>query len=370
MQDRALGTQSTPVRTPRHAARALASAALALGLSACAAIPWPHTARTSSRARGAEGWLDLRGVVHVHTRGSHDSPGTIEDVVAAARSAGVAWVALTEHTEPGELGPFGEIDGVRVIPGFEMNSAGASLLALGVSGRPPASKDPVALVRWTHGAGGVVAVGHFEHSRLADPEAWRAAAPDAVELVNLHANALEARASLGWRVPLLPSTVALRTLLTLPAANLAHWEALPGPPPILGAVDAHAKFRLLGPLGGTIDRYRDTFRLLTTHVLVRDATQPAILDGLRAGRSYVAFEGLGEVAAFRFELDAEGFALEAPRACRLALVCDGAPAGEVEAARARLAPPSGATRCRAEAWLDERVWIVTSYRAVPPMTQP
>jgi len=343
---------------------------LALTFCGCAAIPWPQGPRAPHGARSAEGWLDLRGVVHVHTRGSHDSPGTIAEVVAAARSAGVAWVAITEHTRPGVLGAYGVIDGVIVLPGFETSAVGGSLLALGVTEKPPATKDPGELVRWTHAQGGVAVVGHFERSRLAEPEAWRAAAPDAVELVNLHANAEQARGSLAWRAPLLPATTALRALLRLRESNLASWERLPGPPPLVGAVDAHAKFRLLGPLGGTVDRYRDLFRLLTTHVLARDASAPAILEALRAGRSYLAFEGLSVVDAFRFEPVAGGFALEAPRAARLALVCDGARAAEAEAQRAVLAPPTGARRCRAEASLGSRAWILTSYRAVVPMSLP
>ena len=94
-------------------------------------------------------WVDLRGVVHVHTRGSHDSPGTIAEVVAAARSAGVSWVAITEHTRPGELGPWGVIDGVTVIPGFELRSAGASLLAIGVT--PCVKKQSCGVLRACRG---------------------------------------------------------------------------------------------------------------------------------------------------------------------------------------------------------------------------
>ncbi len=335
-------------------------------MAGCAAIPWPHDVLPPAPGRTAEGFLDLRGVAHVHTGGSHDSPGTVAEVVSAARSAGVRWVAITEHTRPGVIGPHGVIDGVTVIPGFEVRAAGASLLALGLTERLPATKDPAELVRHTRAAGGVAVVGHFEHSGLAEPEAWRAAGPDAVELVNLHANARERRTSLGWRVLLLPSGTALRTLLFLPDASLVHWEALPGPPPVVAGVDAHAKFRLLGFLGGTVDRYRDTFRLLTTHVWARDASQAAILEALREGRSYLAFEGLAPVAAFRFEPTAGGFALEAPRTARLALVCPGATPVEVEARAAVLFVPPGAESCRAEARLGERLWIVTSYRAVEP----
>jgi hypothetical protein len=138
-------------------------------------------------------------------------------------------------------------------------------------------------------------------------------------MVNLHANSRRG-AGRCLAHPLLPRRPA--QLLFVPR-NLARWEALPGPPPIVGSVDAHAKFRLLGPVGGTVDRYRDVFRLLTTHVLARDASAASILEALRSGRSYVALEGLGRVDAFRFEPSGGGFHLEAPEEARLTLLCDG-----------------------------------------------
>jgi hypothetical protein len=334
-------------------------------LAGCAAIPWPYSGWPRAEAARADGWLDLRGAVHVHTRASHDSPGTIEAVVAAARAAGMAWVALSEHTRPGRQGPWGVIDGVTVLPGFEASTAGGSLLALGVAEPPPKTKNPAVLVRYAREAGGVAFVSHFERSRLGEPAAWEAAAPDGVELVNLHANSALGRASLGWRVPLLPGAVALRSLAFVPEQNLARWEALPGPPPIVGSVDAHAKFRLLGKLGGTVDRYRDVFRLVTTHVLARDASAASILDALRNGRSYVALEALGRVDAFRFEATPAGFEVEAPAKARLTLHCDGRRAATEKAQRALLVPPPGAKRCRAEAWQGERLWVLTSPHALP-----
>jgi hypothetical protein len=334
-------------------------------LVGCAAIPWPYSEWPRTEGALAGGWLDLRGAVHVHTRASHDSPGTIEAVVAAARSAGIAWVALAEHTRPGRQGPSGVQGGVTVLPGFEVSAAGGSLLALGVAALPPKTKDPAALVRYAREAGGVAFVGHFERSRLGDSAAWQAAEPDGVELVNLHANSALRSASLGWRVPLLPGALALRALAFVPEENLARWTALPGPPPIVGAVDAHAKFRLLGRLGGTVDRYRDVFRVVTTHVLARDTSPAAILEALRSGRSYVALEALGRVDAFRFEPTPAGFEVEAPAEARLVLVCDGRIAAEQQARRALLAPPPGAGRCRAEARQGERLWVLTSPRALP-----
>jgi hypothetical protein len=252
-----------------------------------------------------------------------------------------------------------------VIPGFEASALGGSLLAIGVARPPPRSKDPAELVRFAHAAGGVAYVGHFERSRLAEPAAWSRAQPDGVELVNLHANSEQRRGALLWRVALLPGGSALRTLAFVTPHNVARWEALPGPPPIVAAVDAHAKFRLLGALGGTVDRYRDLFRLVTTHVLAERADAPGVLAALRSGRSYIALEGLGRVDAFRFEPTPDGFLLEAPRAAQLSLLCDGQRVASALAQSALLAPPPGARRCRAEARLDDRLWILTSPRVLP-----
>jgi hypothetical protein len=283
-------------------------------------------------------------------------------VVEAARSAGLEWVALTEHLEPGDLPRWGRIQGVTILPGYELRAAGASLFAIGVSERPPDLPDPVALVRRIHDLHGVAVVGHFESSRLADPAAFERAAPDGVEIVNLHALARERTGSLAWKGVFLPTPVALRPLLRVPEANLARWEQLPGSPTLVAGVDAHAKFRVLGPLGGTLDRYRDVFRLLTTHVLARDGSPASILEALRAGRSYVAIEGLAPVDTFTFEPLGKGFLLEAPEQARLALVCDGVEVASAFGRRAELSPSPGALRCRAEAWRSDRLWILTGHQ--------
>jgi hypothetical protein len=334
--------------------------AFAACLGACAALPWPSAQRAPAPPSAERELLDLRGVVHVHTSGSHDSPGTLAEVVAGARHAGVDWVALTEHSRPGIASEPAERDGVLLIPGFELRAAGGSLLAIGLRELPPRRLEPAALVRFARERGALAFVAHFERSRIDTAEAWVQAAPDGLELVNLHAEAEARRLALAARFAFLPAPRALRVLLSTPERNVARWEALPRADAIVGSVDAHARFRLLGRYG-TLDRYRDLFALLTTHVRVRERSLPAILDALRAGRSYVALEGLERVERFDFERRGRAFWLRAPRDCRLALVCDGREVGFALAASARLAPPPGAQRCRGEARLGERLWIATSY---------
>ncbi len=341
--------------------RALAALMLVLA-SGCAALPWPQRDRPPGITPLADGRIDLRGVVHVHTRASNDALGSLSELVSGARDAGIAWVALTEHTRPGRPPESGRRNGVLLIPGFELRAWGGSLLALGVNGRPESYRDPVAATREIHAAGGVAIVAHLDTSQV-DLDDWLTAAPDGVEIANLHTAALESGfMRLALASALLPGPLALRTLLRTPKRQLARWEELPGDA-IVGGTDAHAKFRTLGRLG-TVDTYGRLFRLLTTHVVAREASRTAILEALRRGDSYVAFEGRGRVDHFRFELRDGGAEIAAPAAARLTLVCDGARRELGIAVEARVELGADAIRCRAEAWLGEELWIVTSYRRV------
>jgi hypothetical protein len=330
-------------------------------LTACAALPWPSGSERSSAGWRSDGLVDLRGVVHVHTRVSHDAKGDIGELIDAAHDAGIAFVALTEHTYRARMRPArGVVEGVILIPGWEVRSAGASVLALGIAGRERLPPDPVELVAEVHRRGGLAFVGHFEASELADPERYAAAAPDGVEIANLHASALEVGGRLALGELLLPAPCALRPLLRPPTGNLARLARLPGVRALVGGVDAHAKFRVLGPLGGTLDRYRDVFRLVTTHVLARERSASGVLDALRAGRSYVAFEGLAPVSHFAVARTAEGYAVGAPAEARIDLVCAGAVVASAQGAEVSLPAAAEAAACHVEAWLGERLWVVTS----------
>jgi len=345
----------------RHSIERLGLVIAALLLSACASLPWPSGSARQTGAAAGDGWIDLRGVVHVHTRVSHDSHGSIAAVVDAANGAGVAWVAFSEHTRNARGVPAsGVIDGVILIPGWEVSVLGGSMLALGVSDAARLPRAPRALVEEIHARGGAAFVGHIERSALMEPARFAAAEPDGIEIANLHARAAEVPTRLALGHLLLPAQLALRPLLGAPRANLARWSELPGARSIVGGVDAHAKFRALGPLGGTIDRYRDTFRLLTTHVRVRERSASAILEALREGRSYVAFEGIAPVDSFEVSREGSSVRVRAPREARLLLVCAGAVESEAVGLEVELRASEDTSRCHVEAWLGDRLWIATS----------
>jgi hypothetical protein len=342
------------------AARAAVCVASSFALG-CAALPWPSGYAREGAPVAAGDFLDLRGVVHVHTRVSHDSKGDVGELIDAAHDAGLAFVALTEHPYRSRLEPArGVVEDVILIPGWEVRSAGASILALGIESRRGLPHEPKALVAEIQRRGGLAFVGHLESSLLAQPELYAEAAPDGIEIANLHATALEVSGRLALGELLLPAACALGSLMRAPTGNLEVYARLPNVRALVGGVDAHAKFRVLGPLGGTLDRYRDLFRLLTTHVLARERSAAGVLEALRAGRSYVAFEGLSPVAHFAAVRTNDGVAVRAPEPARLELVCAGAVVDSVDSAAALLHAPPDAERCHVEAWLGSHLWVVTS----------
>ena len=338
-----------------------AAAFLALGLCACAALPWPSGPLRTAGTGQVDGWLDLRGSVHVHTRASHDSPGHIGDLLDAAHSAGIQWIALTEHSRhPRRAASSGRVEGITLIPGWEIGAAGGSLLALGIEDARDLPRDPPELVRAVHARGGAglrrtpgaLRPGGARAIRRPRRRRDRAREPARHGRVRCACGSRSASSSC-------PRASALRALLRAPRDNLERWARLPGARAIVGGVDAHAKFRALGPLGGTLDRYRDVLRLLTTHVLARNASAEEILSALRAGRSYVAFEGLGTVERFEVTAEPAGLRVHASGGAARAGVQrreDRFRAGQ----RGAAARAPGAAHCHVQAWLGSRLWIATS----------
>jgi len=89
------------------------------------AVVWPGRAARPAPARG-----ELRGAWHVHTTHS-DGRGTLDEVVGAARAAGLQFVVITDHNvlSPGDAGWH---DGVLVIEASEASSRFGHVVAVGL----------------------------------------------------------------------------------------------------------------------------------------------------------------------------------------------------------------------------------------------
>jgi hypothetical protein len=238
---------------------------------------------------------EFRGIIHCHSLYSHDSKGTYEEILAAAKAAQVDFVCITDHPPKGDGGRSlregwsGVRDGVLFIQGHEY--AGSNLLALGI--REEVHRAPSAeMIAAIHRQGGVAIVSHPEE--VADWTPYLAA--DGMEVYNLHAAWKRRQGDLGFYAQALkllqekPDEV-FSLLQELDPAVLARWDEINRTRRFVGVAgnDAHQNVRI-----GAVqaDPYERVFRFVSTHVFAEELTEEAVLGALRLGRVVVAFDGM------------------------------------------------------------------------------
>jgi hypothetical protein len=305
-------------------------------------------------------YRDFRANLHVHSGLSHDSRGTIDDIVASAKAAGSSVLLFTEH--PSEKVDFftqghqGMRDGVLLIPGAETDGflvyPTHSLRGL-EKGKPQEFCD---LVRRR---GGLMFLSHLEERMD-----WEIRGLTGTEIYNTHAdmkdekNLIKAMRNPVWMVTIgelssqYPQEV-FSALLDYPADYLRRWDQLceKAPHTGVGANDSHQNVGLvirlvegdkarfedaLGeklielPVAGIpklqewskgkkpgdvlyrllLDRYEFSLRHVGTHLLMPELTKQAVWDALEAGRAYVAFDWLADATGFDFAAVAPGHRYE------------------------------------------------------------
>jgi hypothetical protein len=299
--------------------------------------------------------------VHCHSEYSHDSRGRIEEIAAAARRAGVRFVAMTDHFTPQGIncGARGFVDGVLFMAGAEWSREKGSILGIAVGdARPPAPGGfPVremagnanALIAQVREAGGLAYVGHCEKFRgFATVEGY-----DGIEVANLHAAAVSQP---WWFYPaalVLPPGAFFARVAGPDRAVLERWDRLleTRQVPAIGGCDAHANVRLFGPLGGVVGDYEECFRAVTTHVVARELSIASVTRALIEGRAYVAFEIDGDATGFGFDLVEAGAAPGAP-----ALATQGGEARFREGLALLVRVPGG-SRTEAVIFRDGAPWV-------------
>ncbi len=299
----------------------------------------------------SSGYTDYRAVMHVHSRWSHDSRGTTEEIREAAKAAGVRIVMFTEHHAP-HYDYFTDghrelTDGVLFIPGAETSGLQNYPLA-SVKNRPIESpQQGVDVVRDT---GGMVFLCHLEERMD-----WELKNLTGSEIYNIHADAKdEPRLFAALRNPLAVVQLlaafeqypqeSFAALQNYPADYLRRWDQLCRKDRLTGiaANDAHhnqglhafvaddgsfqvndgldkrvltidpeekpaVKPLMLGKKPGDtifkldLDPYERSFRHVSTHLLMHELTEPAVRDALQAGRAYVAFDWIADPTGFVFQ---------------------------------------------------------------------
>lgn len=285
---------------------------LAAGAAVAVTVAWTPAARplddgvrrTPDRARGTE----LVGAVHVHTTHS-DGALDVADVAAAARSAGLDFVVVTDHNTFSAKPAEGYAGDLLLIVGTEISTDSGHILGLGLDEpgyRFPHRPDDV--LRDIADLGGVAFVAHPTNPK--DGLRWRGGLPPGgwgVEVLNgdtqwRTAGRLSALYSL-FVYPL-RNDYALTRLLSRPSA-LQLWDEVLSQRRAAGIAGADAHTRL--------PSYESVFRVVRNHVLpdrppTGDGPQDvaAIVDALGRGRLFIGVDGIAPTDGFFYVAERGG----------------------------------------------------------------
>ena len=258
---------------------------------------------------GATPWI--RGAFHVHTTRS-DGRGSVQEVAAAAKAAGLRFVVLTDHNDFAPREP-AFLDGVLMIPAVEISTAQGHLVAVGLE-RPLEGVKPwgdAALAEAAvRAAGGRSVLAHPVQTR----NPWRheevARRADGFELYSADTFFREA-----VRRPMSRLVPALGALLGRPLHGVMMLvEPEPGPIERLLALEREKpRVALCAHDAHGLPRYEDVFRAMAMYLPPGGEASGAGLPGdARAAARWVnaRLTGGEALCAFRALGEPEGFALE------------------------------------------------------------
>ena len=257
------------------------------------------------------GYLDFPGVIHVHSLLSHDSKGTVDEIVEAAKQNGLAFVITTDHNNPRihSQGFEGWYDNILILRGFEIvkectgvtGDTCDSLLVLGYNEYLNSRAMTMAqIIDYVKQKGGLVLVAHSGGFKD-----WDSPGIDGMEIYDI----LDAAVKHPWRFPKYffdilysydhYSDQVLLSILERPDDYLKKWDELSQQRRLPGIAgnDAHQNIRVLGH---QIDPYALSFRFVRTHILAKELNEAEVLQALVAGHAYVAFDILSDSTGFVF----------------------------------------------------------------------
>lgn len=282
-----------------------------------------------------------RGVLHVHSYLSHDSKGTLADIIPAAKEDGIDFIFLTDHPH-GDLdtlpkGYRGMHEGVLIEPGTEKQGFCTwPLRSTIIDWR--VNKDTIA--KNVASKGGIIFYAHSEEAHN-----WSNTDYQGMEIYNFHTDTKDQSP-----IPILFDIVsngnkyrqwALRQFFDPQTPILAHWDSLNSTRKIVGfsAVDAHenqnlrarylpdGRIQWMGnnahPLDTVavkfwhrwlfskpdqsgwvfklmVDTYQASFNYVTNYVLSDSLTTSALAENIKKGHLFIAFKTLGDAKGFEY----------------------------------------------------------------------
>ncbi|NUM56230.1 MAG: PHP domain-containing protein [Candidatus Hydrogenedentes bacterium] len=307
-----------------------------------------------------DGWTEYRGVCHSHSELSHDSEMKFPDILRAAKIADISFICMTDHAREGKAdyswGWKGLHENVLFVRGFEL---GHGFMPWGLPDDTVFSTDAdlFSMAEEIAAKGGVLFFAHSEEERE-----WELPQLTGMEIYNLHTDVKDEGEVDRFLKTIAPDLLlslnkypdqTFRLLFDRQTDILKHWDDLNAKRKIVGiaASDAHQnsgiqgfytedgklQIRDTGPdkgQGGGIslnfftrgllrlffgplepgrrlfriemDKYDRSLRFVNTHILANELTEAGVLDALRAGRVFIAFDMLADARGFTFLAESSG----------------------------------------------------------------
>jgi hypothetical protein len=270
-----------------------------------------------------EGFRHYKGVIHVHTNLGGHSAGSFNELIAAAQSNRLDFVLLTEHPTPlydtAKQTLNGTHNGVLFVGGNEVSSKqGDRFLILpgDAEANRDNEKDTSELLNWSKQNNRLVLITYPDKYN-----AWNGVKDfDGIEVYSLHTNAKNFPRILAffdyfWSFGQYPELTMARNF-ERPNENLAKFDELTtaGKKSVLfGASDAHSNIGLSlsdranhDLLKAKIDPYSSIFKLVRLHVWLandKELTQENLLEAIKNGHCYLAFDVFGNADGFVFRAE-------------------------------------------------------------------
>jgi hypothetical protein len=272
-----------------------------------------RTVRTNDR------FNEYKGIIHAHTSLGGHSTGGFEELIAAANANDLDFVLMTEHysdtLDTAALTLNGVYGKTLFVGGNEIDTADGDrfLMIPGSADAAGLRKMPTAAVLdKLHSENRIALVTYPEKFKSWDSQF------DGTEVFSLHTNAKQMNPFTAvfdgiWSFPAY-SELTLASYFKRPDENLRKFDEIAAKRDLslFAGTDAHSNigFHLFGDDAGNkglnfkFDDYATIFRLARQHVLIekdKPLTRETLIEALKAGRSFIGFDVLGDTSGFRFE---------------------------------------------------------------------
>lgn len=264
-------------------------------------------------------YKEFKGIIHAHTSLGGHSTGSFDELITAANANDLDFVIMTEHwsdtIDTAGLTLNGVYGKTLFIGGNEIDTADSDrfLMIPGSAYAAGLRKIPTAAVLEKLQAENRLALVTY-------PEKFKSwdSNFDGIEVFSLHTNAKKMNPFTAvfdaiWSFPTYPELM-LASYFKRPDDNLKKFDAIAAQRNIslVAGTDAHSNIglHLFGDdarnklLDLKIDDYATIFRLVRQHVLIesdKGLNRESLLESLKTGRSFIAFDALADSTGFRFE---------------------------------------------------------------------